>query len=69
MQKHIVERAYELASSGDFSDLADIRQVLSREGYSNVAAHFAGMTFRNELLAKCRQARGLPEKKPGIKQE
>lgn len=47
MEKHIIERAFELAP--DCGNIEDIRSALRREGYSNVDAHLAGRTIRADL--------------------
>jgi hypothetical protein len=46
MQKHIAERAYELAAEG--MDLDRIRFTLGREGYVSVDNHLKG-SLRREL--------------------
>ena len=52
-----VERAYELARSGWFTRVDDIRQRLTREGHDAVQQHLSGPTIRRELLQLCRAAR------------
>ena len=45
----ILERAYELARSGDITDLQDISRKLKSEGFEAVDAHLAGPSLRAEL--------------------
>jgi hypothetical protein len=52
-----VERAYELARSGDCSTVDDIRRVLTAERYPSVQAHLAGPSIRRALLALCKAAK------------
>ena len=47
MEKHIIERAFELAPG--CGNIEDIRSALRREGYSNVDAHLAGRMIRADL--------------------
>jgi hypothetical protein len=46
-----IERAFELARSGDYSSIEDIRKQLRRERQSNVDAHLHG-----SLLVDLRKA-------------
>lgn len=52
-----VERAFQLARSGDCASLEDIRVLLAKEGYELVSAHLAGPTLRRALLQLCIDAR------------
>jgi len=58
MQLHILERAFELARSGDCSSIDDIRRRLKAEQYSQVDAHLSGATVRRQLLGLCKEAKG-----------
>jgi hypothetical protein len=58
MELHILERAFELAKTGDCASIDDIRRRLKAEKYSQVDAHLAGATVRRQLLDLCREARG-----------
>lgn len=53
---NIIERAYELARSGDCASMVEIERVLSREGFTNVLAHMSGPTLRRDLTRLCREA-------------
>jgi len=61
MQLHILERAFELARSGDCNSIDDIRRRLKAEQYSQVDAHLSGATVRRQLLGLCKEARGGDE--------
>jgi hypothetical protein len=53
----IVERAFQLASSGKFGDLDPIIKRLTEEGYHEVERHLCGYsTLRRELRALCRES-------------
>lgn len=52
-----IERAFELAREGGCASVEDIRRTLSREGFSGVDAHLAGLGLRNQLKVLMRQAR------------
>lgn len=60
MDLHILERAFELAQSGDCGSIDDIRRQLKAENYAQVDAHLAGSTVRRQLLDLCKGARGEP---------
>jgi hypothetical protein len=45
--QNTVERAFQLAPFADSID--DIRKTLRQEGYSNVDAHLAGPSIKNDL--------------------
>lgn len=45
----IVERAFELARSGEFRTVNDITKKLYRENYDHVAQHLAGKTISRQL--------------------
>lgn len=45
--QNTVERAFQLAPFADSID--DIRKTLRDEGYSNVDAHLAGPSIKNDL--------------------
>jgi hypothetical protein len=61
MQLHTLERAFELARTGDCTSVEDIRKRLKAEQYSQVDAHLAGASVRRQLLDLCREARGAPK--------
>jgi hypothetical protein len=50
-----LERAFQLARSGDYVSVEDIRKQLHNEGYS--AAQVTGGTLVKQLLALIREAR------------
>jgi hypothetical protein len=58
MEPSIIERAFELARSGEYATIDDIRKRLKSERYSQVDAHLAGISVRRQLLDLCREARG-----------
>lgn len=56
-----LERAFQLARSGEYASVPDIKKRLSTEGYS--AAQVTGGTLAKQLLALIREAqakRALP---------
>ncbi len=54
-----VERAYELARSGECASLEDLRRKLRREGHEAVLAHIQGSLARElgRLIAESQDAR------------
>lgn len=67
-EKHIIDRAKELASSGGFSGTNAIVEQLSREGYSHAGDHLLGLGIRRELrsLRKAARENGAREAQPPI---
>ena len=57
MELNILERAFELARTGECGSIDDIRRRLKTERYSQVDAHLSGATLRRQLLDLCREAR------------
>lgn len=51
----IIERAYELAR--DLSDVAQIRQALKAEGFTQVEEHLSGKQIRDDLNRIIRERR------------
>ena len=45
-----VERAFQLARSGECFNVEDIRRQLRREQCSNIDAHLAGSSIRKQLV-------------------
>ena len=58
----IIERAYQLAHSGGFTNINDICQQLKAEGYSEIAMHFDGTAIRSDLTRICGAAQWRPER-------
>jgi len=53
-----LERAFELARSGDFESLSDIRAQLKNEGYA--LAQLDGRSLQRQLRQLCIDARRTP---------
>ena len=52
-----IERAVQLAQSGDCRSVNDVRQRLRREGYIGVGTELAGAAINRELIAYLHAAR------------
>lgn len=52
-----VERAYQLAESGECANVGDIKRRLSSEGYSDVQGQLYGATITSALRKLCDKAR------------
>ena len=57
-----LERAFELARSGQYATVADIRLHLKRERYDSVEAHLQGQSIQRQLRKLCDEARQVEEK-------
>ena len=51
-----LERAFELARSGECANTAEIRQRLKRERYDSVEAHLQGPSINRQLRLLCEEA-------------
>jgi len=58
-----LERAFQLAKSGQVSDLSEIRKALDREGYSG--NQIEGPVLKRQLADIIKSARGPPAN-PGV---
>lgn len=56
-----LERAFELARSGEFSTPAEIRQRLKQERFDSVEAHLQGPSITRQLRLLCDKARQAPQ--------
>jgi hypothetical protein len=58
MNEHFttLERAFQLAKSGDCASVAQIRERLKKEGYSDWQSHTKGPSIRAQLNALCAEA-------------
>ncbi len=52
----LMERAFELARSGEFKDLRRLEMALTAEGYEIVASHLGSPLIRKQLNAVFRTA-------------
>jgi hypothetical protein len=52
-EKPILERAFELARSGEFSRVKDLEKALSREGYAKGDPHIHSPSVRKQLRFLC----------------
>ena len=50
MSGHIIERAFQLARSGECHAIGDINLRLRREGYTQVDAHLGGKSIKAQLV-------------------
>jgi hypothetical protein len=52
----VIERAYEIARSGDVQQFDEIPRILIGEGYADVHQQLGGATIRRQLRELCRAA-------------
>jgi len=52
-----LERAFELARSGDYATVQPIRARLKAEGFPQVEAHLSGHSISRQLRKLCDEAR------------
>jgi len=59
---HVVERSYELARSGRYSNVSLIRRQLKTEGYTNceIKFHLEGRSISRDLAQLCSASRPSP---------
>ena len=51
-----VERAFDLARSGECASIDELQRRLNREGYSLAPSHLASPTLRKQLIALIKEA-------------
>ncbi len=56
-----LERAFELARSGECANIAEIRTRLKRERFDSVEAHLQGPSINRQLRQLCDAARKTSE--------
>lgn len=52
-----IERAFELARSGQFKNVQQLERRMIREGHTGVHGHLQGLATRRELSRLCRNSR------------
>ena len=55
--QNIIERAFQLASSGEYGKVEDIRRVLKAERYDGVDQHISGPTIMRQLRSLLQTSR------------
>lgn len=58
-EKPILERAFELARSGEFPRVKELEKALSREGYAKGDPHIHSPSVRRQLRFLCLESRSL----------
>jgi hypothetical protein len=58
MRRMTIERAYELARSGEYANPTQICARLRVEGYYDAQMQLQGTAIRKSLLNACRRSRG-----------
>lgn len=56
-----LERAFQLARTGEFAGASQIRLKLTADGYSGVNLHIAGTSLVRQLNRICRDARTVQD--------
>ena len=59
-QRPIIERAFVLARSGEYENTRMVSEQHSKEGYLDVALHFAGQNLRDQVRMLIVGARTKP---------
>jgi len=60
-EKPILERAFELARSGEFQRVKELEKALSREGYAKGDPHIHSPSVRKQLRILCLSSCGALE--------
>ncbi len=56
MSVDTLRRAFELADSGNFSTVGDIRTALRREKFDQAEENLSGASIQKQLIARCCQS-------------
>jgi hypothetical protein len=62
---YVAQRAYELAASGEYLDIASIQTVIVAEGFADEVGWLEGRSVRDDLQIICRLSR---ERRPATRQ-
>jgi hypothetical protein len=54
----ILERAYQLARSGEYRNISELKAQLAAEGYAAVNSQLYGKSLNDDLRRLCREAAG-----------
>lgn len=57
LSEHIIERAFQLARSGEIQSVIGLRARLKREGFTQVEAHLDGKSTRVQLIKLITEAK------------
>jgi len=60
LPKPIVERAFELARTGRFANMAQLEKALYKEGYSRQDLSLTGVSIRKQLRSLCAMSQLFP---------
>jgi hypothetical protein len=55
-----IERAYDLAKSGEYATVGAIKDQLKREGFSDIAGQLYGPTIQRALRELCTASQAQP---------
>jgi len=58
-EKPILERAFELARTGEYQRVKELEKALSREGYAKGDPHIHSPSVRKQLRFICLSSQGL----------
>lgn len=58
-ERHVLERAFELARSGRFHSTKELMKALAAEGYAKGDPHLQSQSVRLQIRRLCAQARSL----------
>ena len=59
---NVVERALEMARSGDYTAVSDIERRLKKDGYDRVREHLDGRMIRRQILEAMKHAKPIASK-------
>jgi len=59
-----LERAFELARTGEYDNLNDLRAKLKAEHHDQVDAHLAGPSIKRQLMRLCEESRAAAQPTP-----
>ena len=61
MRPTIAERAYQLARTGEYPKVRELKVALKREGYEQIDAHLGGSSIARPLRIICEEAYRLKQ--------
>jgi hypothetical protein len=69
MRPTIAERAFQLARTGEYLKVRDLKAALKREGYEQIDAHLGGASIAKPLRIICEEAHRLRQAETPVSQQ
>jgi len=69
LRPSIAERAYQLARTGEYPKIRDLKVALKKEGYDQIDAHLGGASISRPLRVICEEAYRLRQSEMALAEQ